>query len=189
MIIVRSLVMLAYARMTYRARDGESARIEKESEEKSARSPLVTRARTKLKVAVDPGTGTVAHRAARAMGVEISGRHSSFFNGGYVPRAAAYPLSVGGMVYAKDDAPQPSDSAVWVGIYLCRFSLRWVVCDLAAALAHAHKAMVFAESVDTGRACPADVQKWLVYEGEGEGGERLRDGYVMWRTRWSATRG
>ena len=59
-----------------------------------------------------------------------------------------------------------------------------MVCDLAAALAH--KAMVNGESVDTGRACPADVQKWLVYEGEGEGGERLRDGYVMWRTRWSA---
>ena len=90
----------------------------------------------------------------------------------------------GGMVYAKDDAPQPSDrAAVWVGMYLCKSFLRWVVCDLA------HNLTEFAWSGEFGRAFPADVQKWLVYEGEGEGGERLRDGYVMWRTRWSATRG
>ena len=53
-------------------------------------------------------------------------------------------------------------TAVWVGIYLCRYSLRWVVCDLA------HNLTEFAWSGEFGRACPADVQKWIVYEGEGK---------------------
>ena len=164
-----------------RARDRESARTEKDSEEKSARSPPATRARTKQKQTIDSSTGTVAQRAARAVGVEISGRHSNLVNGVYVPRAVAYPFSVGGMVYAKDDAPQPSDrAAVWVGMYLCKSFLRWVVCDLA------HNLTEFAWSGEFGRAFPADVQKWIVDEGEGEGGERLSacDGHVMWRTRW-----
>ena len=83
----------------------------------------------------------------------------------YVPRAVAYPSSVGGMVYAKDDAPQPSDrAAVWVGMCLCKSFLRWVVCDLA------HNLTKFAWSGEIGRAFPADVQKWIVDEGEGEGG-------------------
>ena len=84
-------------------------------------------------------------------------------------------------MYAKDDAPQPSDrAAVWVGMYLCKSFLRWVVCDLA------HNLTKFAWSGEIGRAFPADVQKWIVDEGEGEGGERLSacDGHVMWRTRW-----
>ena len=113
--------------------------------------------------------------------MEISGRHSNLVNGVYVPRAVAYPFSVGGMVYAKDDAPQPSDkAAVWMGMYLCSDSLRWMVCDLA------HNLTKFAWSGEIGRAFPADVQKWIVDEGEGEGGERLSacDGHVMWRTRW-----
>ena len=83
-------------------------------------------------------------------------------------------------MYAKDDSPGPSDrAAVWVGTYLCSSCLRWVVCDLA------HNATVFAGSGEKGRALPADVQKWIVYEGDSEGC-RPRDGKVMWRTKWSA---
>ena len=41
------------------------------------------------------------------------------------------PWAEGGLVFAKDNAPRPNDGdAEWTGMYNCKVTPQWVVCDL-----------------------------------------------------------
>ena len=116
--------------------------------------------------------------------MEVTGIHSQRINGTYVPTVVDdCPWAEGGLVFAKDNAPRPNDGdAEWTGMYLCEVTEQWVVCDLMN-----NSRTVYAKSVDFGKACAADVLEWMVHEGEGEGGWRRRQGFVMSRTKWSET--